>query len=72
MPEPIQGLRARLFASSRAGGAQPVSFSALMGNPFRETLYLVLILAANTKYSINNLLTPAICDVFGAWGDHKK
>jgi hypothetical protein len=32
----------------------------------------VLIAAANTKYSINSFLTPAFCDVFGAWGDHKK
>jgi hypothetical protein len=41
-------------------------FSALMGNPSRVTLYLVLIVAANTKYSINSFFTPAFCDVFGA------
>jgi hypothetical protein len=43
-----------------------------LGNPLRVTLYLVLILAANTKYSINSFFTPANCDVIGVFGNHKK
>ncbi|MBB5534577.1 hypothetical protein GGD55_001260 [Rhizobium giardinii] len=47
-------------------------FRVHVGNPSRVILYLVLILAANTKYSINNFFTPAFCDVFGIRGNHKK
>jgi hypothetical protein len=48
--------------------AQPVFIRFLTGgvNPEMTFLYLVVMVAANTKYSINSSFTPVLFVVFGS------
>jgi len=72
MPKAFEALGKNVPVRLHGGCAASFRFPLYVGNPSRVILYLVLILAANTKYSINNFFTPAFCDVFGVRGDHKK